>query len=122
MPRLSVLILVLAVRDGRTDVPAAHQTMRDFYLDKYEVTNARWNVFEAVGRPIPASGAGAHTNADGTLNLFSGWNTAWNNLPLADTQGRAGVGPGNQPVAWVTWYGAFAFCAFSDGYLPYEGE
>lgn len=50
-------------------------TVRDFYVDKYEVTVARFRVFVNTGRGTqqnsPGEGAGAHPKIAG-----SGWNSS----------------------------------------------
>src|SRR5205814_5051728 len=105
---------------------SAPATVSDFYLDKYEITVARFRAFIEAGsgtrtRP-PAEGAGAHPRIAG-----SGWRSAWNGKLARDTAVlKAGLKchpsyqswtdePGDnerKPVNCVDWYTAFAFCAW----------
>ncbi len=108
----------------------------DFYLDKYEITVGRFRVFVNAGMGTqakpPAAGDGAHPLITG-----SGWDSTWRtNLP-ADTAGLksaisscgsystwtdpAGSNE-SKPVNCLTWYTAFAFCAWDGGRLATEAE
>jgi sulfatase modifying factor 1 len=108
-----------------------------FYLDKYEVTTARFTQFvadydswRAAGNP--AVGAGQRYNFPET-----GWQDRWNTaLPLDAAELRANItacsddpfssfdvaGNANLPINCVTWYEAFAFCAWDGARLPTELE
>jgi formylglycine-generating enzyme len=129
----------LAVSDGifsRSNQAAYGASVSMFYLDKYEVTVGRFRRFVDAGMGIasrpPAAQAGAHPRIPG-----SGWNPAWNQfLPsstaaLRDELICSGATqtwtkmPGNneeRPVACLSWYLAFAFCAFDGARLPTEAE
>ena len=116
--------------------PGARATTGDFYLDKYEVTVARFRAFVSAGmgtRAHPlAEGAGAHPRIAG-----SGWNAAWNAKLPADTAGlkaalrchdayaswtdRPGANE-NKPINCLDWYTGFAFCAWDGGRVPTEAE
>lgn len=108
-------------------------TVSAFSLDRFEVTVGRFRRFvEAYPANKPASGAGAHPNIFG-----SGWSFGWSaNLP-ADRAALVSslkcyppaqtwtddAGPNEQlPINCVSWYVAFAFCAWDGGRLPTEAE
>ena len=73
---------------------AAHQVVLDpYYIDKYEVSNARYKEFiSAAGHPAPAY---------------------WDDPRLSKP---------NQPVVGVSWNDAAAFCKWESKRLPTEAE
>jgi len=102
-----------------------------FELDKYEVTVGRFRAYVNAYAGPPAENAGAHP-----LIAGSGWQTAWNSAIAADkaaltaaVQCDAGFQTWNDagnsdflPMNCVSWYEAFAFCAWDGGRLPTDLE
>ncbi len=109
-------------------------TVSDFRLDRYEVTVARFRRFAAAYSPaLVPSGGGRDPNDPSDL----GWDPAWNALLPADahalTEGLkcdaflqtwTDEPDANElnPINCVTWYEAFAFCAWDGARLPTEAE
>jgi formylglycine-generating enzyme required for sulfatase activity len=117
-------------------------TVSSFALDRYEVTVGRFGAFVEAGmgtqQTPPAAGDGAHP-----LIAGSGWDAAWNSYLPADTAAlKAGLRPdgsagyfctyedtpgaggwaAERAINCVTWFVAFAFCAWDGGRLPTEAE
>jgi formylglycine-generating enzyme len=116
---------------GRYTVRDYPASVSPFRLDKFEVTVGRFRAFVS-GYTKPVAGDGAHPRIPG-----SGWNSAW---PLANdgaTLRDALTGPcdggartwtsgagANEhlPMNCVTWYEAFAFCAWDGARLATSTE
>jgi formylglycine-generating enzyme len=115
------------LRNNAANAPA---TVASFALDKYEVTVGRFRRFiSAYGGP-PADGAGAHP-----LIVGSGWQTAWNGSIAssaatlttdvqcsANATWSSSTNDDRLPINCVSWFVAFAFCAWDGGRLPTEAE
>ncbi|MBI3792585.1 MAG: SUMF1/EgtB/PvdO family nonheme iron enzyme [Gemmatimonadetes bacterium] len=90
------------------EVPAHHVTVSDFRLDRYEVTNARFQAF-VTARPewsrarLPAALHNGH--------YLEHW-----------TDGAPPADKADHPVTFVTWHAAQAFCTWAGGRLPTEAE
>ena len=121
---------------NRNNDPAYPATVSDFALDKYEVTVGRFRAFVKAGMGTqdnpPSAGEGA-----APLVAGSGWDPAWNTELPADGVGilaelncdaelqtwtDSPADNENKPMGCITWYAAFAFCAWDGGRLPTDAE
>ncbi|XXX73651.1 SUMF1/EgtB/PvdO family nonheme iron enzyme [Sorangium sp. So ce134] len=113
---------------------AAHPAeVSELRMDRYEVTVGRFRRFvDAYPESRPAAGAGAHPRIPG-----SGWADGWDSrLPASQAALREelkckpglhtwtdGAGENEaRPISCVSWFVAFAFCAWDGGRLPTEAE
>lgn len=95
----------------------------DFYMSKYEITNAQYAAFlnaNSIGSNGQGNltGYGAQTYIlDCTQNGRSIWGVTWINNKWVPYSGKD-----NFPVIYVTWYGAMAFAEWVGGMLPTEAQ
>ena len=125
--------------DGMYPSTAYPATVSPFVLDRFEVTVGRFRKFVEAGMGTqqnpPVTSAGARSLNE--LPNQGGWDSAWELSLVADTTGLVTAvncnaayqawtdAPGAneaKPMNCLTWYEAFAFCAWDGGFLPSESE
>ncbi len=122
--------------DGVTHLDDRHPASLSTYrLDRFEVTVSRFRAFVDAGGGTgvspPAAGAGGQPRTP-----ESGWQAAWDaELPADRTALDSALdcgpratwtpAPGaneDRPISCLSWYEAFAFCAWDGGWLPTEAQ
>jgi cysteine-rich repeat protein len=113
-------------------VAPGYEELPAYALDKYEVTVGRFKKFVDAYNGHPANGVGA----DPTI-ANSGWRSpAWDDEIAANKAALINAVQCNatyqtwstsaendfKPINCVSWYEAFAFCAWDGGWLPDHGE
>lgn len=95
---------------------------KDFYMSKYEITNAQFAAFLNNQR-IGENGEG-NVSSEGTKKLIfnssteiNHWGVTWDGMKWVPEEGYA-----NHPVIYVTWYGAKAYADWAGGALPTEAQ
>jgi len=125
--------------DGMYPSASYPATVSPFRLDRFEVTVGRFRKFVEASMGTranpPPAGAGARTlnGAEGQ----GGWDAGWDTVLAAGSSALVATvkcdaifqswtdAPGTNeelPINCVTWYEAFAFCAWDGGFLPSEAE
>lgn len=93
---------------------------KDFYMSKYEVTNAQFAAFLNANY-IGSDGKWASgLYSDERLIQVSSGTSDWG-LHYTD-KWESASGYENHPVIYVTWYGAAEYAHWADGRLPTEAE
>lgn len=146
-PDAAVAIDAPAPPPGMIVVPSANQPFdfqpgtpawkratltHDFYLDRDEVTVARWSAWLAAGQPVPCTAATADPDGGCALDVtghaarvrwFVAWNASAQQNAFATACGSPWglngstypLGGAQLPINCMTWVQAVAFCAWDGG-------
>jgi formylglycine-generating enzyme len=117
---------------NRSNDPSAPAVVSTFRLDLFEITVGRFRNFVAhYAQDMIPAGAGKNPNNPSDPGWTLDYNTS---LPATASALMAGLhgpnetwtdapGPNeSMPIVKITWYDAFAFCAWDGGRLPTEAE
>jgi cysteine-rich repeat protein len=118
---------------GSAGTATSAATVSDFALDKFEASVGRFRQFVGAFAGHPSNGVGAHPSISG-----SGWQSpTWDASISADRTAltaalacedpalrtwNVGGATDRLPINCVSWYDAFAFCAWDGGRLPTQAE
>ncbi len=94
--------------------PAHNVFVDDFYISRYEVTNAQFCAF------LNNAGVGADASRNGKQLIAL--DQKLSQIRFIDGKYVPEEGKGNYPVVEVSWFGAVAFCKWAGGRLPTEAE
>ena len=103
--------------EGTDEQPVHSVTVSDFYMGKYEVTNAEFVKF--------LNAKGNQTEGDKTwIDLDGKWEDEKCRIFQSGSTFKVERGYENYPVLYVSWYGATAYCQWlgSQYRLPTEAE
>ncbi len=104
--------------EGYDDEHPQHQvTVSDFYIGKYEVTNAQYAEF--------LNDKGTTTEGNEVKGQYGGKEVTWCILyEIEQVNGvfKVKAGKENYPIRKVSWYGARAYAKWVGGRLPTEAE
>ena len=104
----------------KDEIPKHRVFLEAFYIDKYEVTNARFQQF------VQATGYRTQAEREGGGKIRTGAKT-WAQVPDATWRSPRGKGSSiagleAHPVVQVSWHDAKAYCTWAGKRLPTEAE